>query len=536
MSALGRDGIFLFEGFRLDRTAGELFRRREDGAFEPMAIGSRALDVLGVLLERAGDLVSRHEFMAAVWPATAVEDINLNMQIAALRRVLDSGRAYGSCIQTIPGRGYRLAVPVRRVEAKAHWNAAAVPHGEPSTRRGTEPIETEPRMPRPAADPPLATIVPSARDEAGRRQITALACELIVPSGETDRNLEDLREAVGAFRRCISETAARYNACIFSSLGNTVLVLFGYPAAHENDAEQAVRAGLELCTSAQTLRNHTDFPTKCRVGIETGMVIVGDRIGESGDRTIVGDAPMLAARLQALAQPDMVAVGPMTRRLIGDLFDYRDLGAIEAGGLAAPVPSWQVLCASATESRFEALRGSPLTRLIGRDEEIDLLLRHWSRAKAGDGQVVLVSGEPGIGKSRLCAELEARLHTEPHIRLRYFCSPYHQDSALFPFIDQLGRAAGFARYDPPAAKLEKLEAALSAAVPEEDVAFLADLLSLPASGHRPLPNLSPQRKKGRTLEALQQCRSDARLADAGFTGDQHDLAVTTLGARPTAEQ
>jgi len=195
MSALGRDGIFLFEGFRLDRTAGELFRRREDGAFEPMAIGSRALDVLGVLLERAGDLVSRHEFMAAVWPATAVEDINLNMQIAALRRVLDSGRAYGSCIQTIPGRGYRLAVPVRRVEAKAHWNAAAVPHGEPSTRRGTEPIETEPRMPRPAADP---TIVPSARDEAERRQITALACELIVPSGETDRNLEDLREAVGA--------------------------------------------------------------------------------------------------------------------------------------------------------------------------------------------------------------------------------------------------------------------------------------------------------------------------------------------------
>ena len=210
MSALGRDGIFLFEGFRLDRTAGELFRRREDGAFEPMAIGSRAIDVLGVLLERAGDLVSRHEFMAAVWPATAVEDINLNMQIAALRRVLDSGRAYGSCIQTIPGRGYRLAVPVRRVEAKAHWNAAAVPRGEPSTRRGTEP-------------PPPATIVPSARDEAERRQITALACELIVPSGETDRNLEDLREAVGAFRRCISETAARYNACIFSSLGNTVL-------------------------------------------------------------------------------------------------------------------------------------------------------------------------------------------------------------------------------------------------------------------------------------------------------------------------
>src|SRR6516162_2696256 len=349
MDALGGGGTFRFEGFRLDRNAGALFRRDDAEAFVPMAVGSRALDVLGVLVERAGDLVSRDELMAAVWPATVVEDTNLNMQIAALRRVLDSGRENASCIQTIPGRGYRLALPVRRVEAESHWNAAAVPHGEPSKRLGTEPIETEPRSPPPGVDPPLATILESARDEAERRQITALACEMIVPSSQTDKNLEDLREAASAFRHCISETAARHNGCIFSSLGNTVLVLFGYPAAHENDAEQAVRAGLELCTSVQTLRNHTAFPTKCRVGIETGMVIVGDRIGESGDRTIVGDAPMLAARLQALAQADMVAVGPMTRRLIGDLFDYRDLGAIEAGGLAAPVPSWQVRCASATE-------------------------------------------------------------------------------------------------------------------------------------------------------------------------------------------
>ena len=155
------------------------------------------------------------------------------------------------------------------------------------------------------------------------------------------------------------------------------------------------------------------------------------------------------------------------------------------------------------ESRFEALRGPALSPLVGRDEEIELLLRRWARAKAGDGQVVLISGEPGIGKSRIAAALEERLHAEPHLRLRYFCSPYHQDSALFPFIDQLGRAAGFARDDSPAAKLEKLEALLArAAPPDEDVAFLADLLSLPASERHPLPNLSPQRKKERTLEAL----------------------------------
>jgi predicted ATPase len=196
-------------------------------------------------------------------------------------------------------------------------------------------------------------------------------------------------------------------------------------------------------------------------------------------------------------------VAASTRRLTGDLFEYRDLGEIEVKGIAAPVQAWQVLSPSAVASRFEALRGSVLTPLVGRDEEIALLLRRWERAKTGDGQVVLICGEPGIGKSRITAELEGRVHTEPHLRLRYFCSPYHQDSALYPFIDQLGRASGFAPDDPPAARLEKLEALLArAAPPDEDVAFVADLLSLPASNRHPLPNLSPQRKKERTLEAL----------------------------------
>jgi predicted ATPase len=172
-------------------------------------------------------------------------------------------------------------------------------------------------------------------------------------------------------------------------------------------------------------------------------------------------------------------------------------------GIAAPVPAWQVLRPSIVASRFEALRGSALSPLVGRDEEIDLLLRRWERAKTGDGQIVLISGEAGIGKSRITTALAERLHTEPYLRLRYFCSPYHQDSALFPFIDHLGRASGFAREDPPPARLEKLEALLArAAPPDEDVAFLADLMSLPGSERRPLPNLSPQRKKERTLEAL----------------------------------
>jgi predicted ATPase len=287
-------------------------------------------------------------------------------------------------------------------------------------------------------------------------------------------------------------------------MGDGVLIYFGYPRAHEDDAERAVRAGLGSIDAVGRL-DVKSVELQARVGIATGLVVVGDLIGEGSaqEQSVVGETPNLAARLQALAEPETVVIAAGTRRLIGNLFEYRDLGTVEVKGIAAPVPAWQVLRPSAVASRFEALHGSALAPLIGRDEEIDLLLRRWTRAKAGDGQVVLISGEPGIGKSRITAELEERLHVEPHLRLRYFCSPYHQDSALFPFIDQLGRASGFASDDPPAVKLDKLEALLArAALPDEDVAFLADLLSLPGSERHPLPNLSPQRKKEQTLEAL----------------------------------
>ena len=255
-----------------------------------------------------------------------------------------------------------------------------------------------------------------------------------------------------------------------------------------------------------------------RIGIATGLVVVG---GEVVEHDVVGETPNLAARLQALAEPDMVVIAASTRRLVGDLFEYRDLGAAEVKGIAGRVPVWQVLHPSAIESRFEALRGSALSPLVSRDEEMDLLLRRWAGAKAGDGQVVLISGEPGIGKSRLAAALAERLVTEPHIRLRYFCSPYRQDSALFPLIDQLSRAAGFGGDDLPAGRLEALEALLArAGSPDEDVALIADLLSLPASERHPLPNLSPQRKKERTLEALLAARRSGAAAayPDGFRG------------------
>ncbi|MBV8573745.1 MAG: AAA family ATPase, partial [Acetobacteraceae bacterium] len=342
--------------------------------------------------------------------------------------------------------------------------------------------------------------------EAERRQITAMSCEAMDVAARADGiGLEDLREAIGAFQHCVAEIVGRHSGFIANRLGNTVLVLFGYRAAHEHDAERAIHAGLELCAAVRTLRPDADVPMRCRVGIATGMAIVGDLVGagEGRDHSIVGDVPDLAVRLQVSAQPDTVTIEPTTWRLIGNLFECRDLGAVDTSSNTQPIRRWQVLGESVVASRFEALRGSKLTPLVGRDEEIDLLLRRWARAKAGDGQIILVSGEVGVGKSRITAAFEERLHAEPHVCLRYFWSPYHQDSALFPFIAQLDHAAGFARDDSPAARLEKLETVLAhAAPPDEDVALLSDLLCLPCSERCPLPNLSPQRKKERTLEAL----------------------------------
>ena len=340
---------------------------------------------------------------------------------------------------------------------------------------------------------------------AERRQLTVMFCDLVGSTAlSTQFDPEDLRDIIAAYHRAVARVVADTDGFISRYMGDGVLVYYGYPQAHEDDAERAVRAGLGAVEAVSRIEVKS-VKLQARVGIATGLVVVGDVIGEgsSQEQSVVGETPNLAARLQNLAEPDAVVISAGTRRLVGTLFEYRDLGAIDLKGIAGPVPAWQVLRPSVVASRFEALRGGALSRLVGRDEEIDLLMRRWARAKAGDGQVVLVSGEAGLGKSRIAAALHERLDAEPAIRLRYFCSPYHQDSALFPFVDQLGRAAGFAREDPPAVRLEKLEAlAVRAALPDDEVAFLADLLSLPPSQHHRLANLSPLRKKERTMEAL----------------------------------
>jgi class 3 adenylate cyclase/predicted ATPase len=356
--------------------------------------------------------------------------------------------------------------------------------------------------------PPDVSAAPKDRDTqaaAERRQLTVMFCDLVGSTAlSAALDPEDLREVIAAYHRAATDVVRSFDGFVAKYMGDGVLVYFGYPRAHEDDPERAVRAGLSIIDAVGRLAVRS-VTLQARIGIATGLVVVGDLIGEGAaqEQSVVGETPNLAARLQALAEPDTVVIAAGTRRLVGDLFEYRDLGAVAVKGIAGPVLAWQVLRPSAVPGRFEALRGSVLTPVVGRDEEIDLLLRRWARAKAGNGQVVLISGEPGIGKSRLGAALAERLHGEPHILLRYFCSPYYQDSALYPFIDQLGRAAGFAPDDPPAVRLEKLEGLFSrAAPPDEAAALIADLLSLPASDRHPLPNLSPQRKKEKTLEAL----------------------------------
>ena len=301
-----------------------------------------------------------------------------------------------------------------------------------------------------------------AASSAERRQLTVMFCDLVDSTPLASRlDPEDLREVLAAYHAVVAEVVVKFGGYIAKYMGDGVLAYFGYPQAHEHDAEQAVRAGLALIDRVSRLESGTTVLAS-RVGIATGLVVVGDLIGsgEAQERGVVGETPNLAARLQQMAPANAVLVVESTRRLVGDLFDYRDLGAVALKGLAEPVLASQVLSESTVENRFEALRSMTLSPLVGRDEEVQLLLRRWSQAKEGEGQIVLISGEAGIGKSRIVAALQERLEPERPIRLRYFCSPHRGDSALFPIIAWLERAAGFTRDDAPAVKLDKLSALL----------------------------------------------------------------------------
>jgi class 3 adenylate cyclase/predicted ATPase len=346
-----------------------------------------------------------------------------------------------------------------------------------------------------------------ARIEGERRQLTVLFCDLV---GSTELSAvldpEDMRAVITAYQSCCAAVVERFEGHVAKYMGDGVLAYFGYPQAHEGDPERAVRAGLELINAIAALKPRPELRLEARIGIATGLVVVGDLIGDGSakEETVVGETPNLAARLQSLAEPGSVVIGPLTRRLIGGLFDCVELGERQLKGFAGPIEIARVLAPRPVD-RFEALRASRLTPLVGRDQEIALLGERWQQARDdGEGHVMVLAGEPGIGKSRIVMALQERLAGQPHAVLRYQCLPYYRNSALQAVIDELERAANIHRDDPAEARLEKLGRHLEALGPGGPPLspLLAELLSIPAGERAPAVRLSPERRKTRILAAL----------------------------------
>jgi len=343
--------------------------------------------------------------------------------------------------------------------------------------------------------------------EAERRQLTVLFCDLAGSTSMSARlDPEDMREVIRSYQNICSSVIARYDGFIAKFMGDGILAYFGFPRAHEDDAERAVRAGLDLANSVATLRTCDEEVLKTRIGIATGIVVVGDLVGQGSaqEQAVIGDTPNLAARLQTRADPGGILISDQTRRLLAEAFELKSLDLEQVKGFDAPVHAWAVLREAETETRFDASRSSRMTPFVGREPEVALLLDRWRDAGSGEGKVALLSGEAGIGKSRILATLRERIADEPHLLMCYHCSPHHVNDAFYPIISQIWRAAEFASEEPSGVRLEKLEALArrSQLEPKEVVPFVASLCSVKLDGRYTEIEMPAAEQKERLISAL----------------------------------
>jgi class 3 adenylate cyclase/tetratricopeptide (TPR) repeat protein len=346
-----------------------------------------------------------------------------------------------------------------------------------------------------------------APGEAELRQMTIMFCDMVGSTQLSQRfDAEDMFAIIASYQRCCTEVIQRFGGHVARYLGDGVLAYFGFPAAREDDAERAVRAGLELIGALRRLRPRGDLVLQVRVGVDTGLVVIGDLLtsGIGEEETVVGETANRAARLQTLAPPDGLVIGPNTHRLLGELFDCKELGAHELKGFPEPLPVWRVVGEGRAEGRFEARAAGTLSPLIGREHELRLIQQRWELARSGEGQVLLLSGEAGIGKSRLLDALSREIMREPHRRLRHFCSQFYADTALYPVIERVRRGAGLSRDDPPEIQLAKLDAMLEeiGEDPRRSGALLATLCSVPLGERYPSATTTPGERKNATLDLL----------------------------------
>ena len=362
-------------------------------------------------------------------------------------------------------------------------------------------LSAAPTQVAPAAGPAPAAAF------AERRQLTVMFCDLVGSTAMSARlDPEDMREVIRAYQDACSGAIARYDGFVAKFMGDGVLAYFGFPRAHEEDAERAVRAGLDISAVVAKLETAAKDRLQVRIGVATGVVVVGDLVGQGSaqEQAVVGDTPNLAARLQALAEPGSLVIAESTKRLLGGVFELKALGPQTLKGFEAPVPAWAVLREAEIVSRFEASRAQGLTPFVGREHEVALLRERWGEAREGEGQVVLLSGEAGIGKSRILSALREGIGGEPHLTMRYQCSPHHVNDAFYPIASHIWHAAGFASGEPAAARLDKLEKMIArSGLETKDIApYLAALLSIPFEGRYPPIEIAPADQKERTIAAL----------------------------------